>query len=421
MNNENNNNNTNTGIIMKDDNDYSLTVSDLTELIKGALKVNFDKPVCVIGEISNFKPSAKGVFYTLKDEDAMINCVMWNYGSRTNKADIVNGKKVKVYGNLVIFSKSGSYNLNAYRVELLGVGDLHQEYSKLQEHYSKLGFFDENKKKKLPTILKNIGIITAIDGAALQDFLYVVKKNNFVGKIYIKNCIVQGKDCPLSIVKGISELDKMNLDTIVIARGGGSFEDLFGFSNELVINEIHKCKTCTISAIGHEVDFMLSDYVADIRAPTPSIAGEIISCKKEGTYNINEVNDLKNKLKHMIHTKLSLIECDIMTINNKLKSPFEIMERMKSDIELMKIKLLNMIKSKVNLLEMNLNSITKILNQKNVVEQYSQCNVFTFTNEQINNINDFNKYTSKKKKLKLKFIDGEVLFDIRNIKIITYE
>lgn len=409
----------NNNIIMTDENDNSLTVSDLTELIKGALKVNFDKSVCVIGEISNFKPSTKGVFFTLKDEDATINSVMWNYASRANKADITNGKKVKVYGNLVVFAKSGSYNLNAYRIELLGVGDLHQEYLKLKEHYSKLGFFDEDKKKKLPMKIEKIGIVTAIDGAALQDFLYVVKKNNFVGKIYIKNCVVQGKDCSISITNGIKELDKMNLDVIVIARGGGSFEDLFGFSDKLVIEEIHKSKTCTISAIGHEIDFMLSDYVADIRAPTPSIAGEIISCKQDGVYNADEINYIQNKLKCTINTRISLIECDIITINSKLKSPLELIEKINNNVELLKNKLLNIIRSKINTLDMNLNDIMKILNNvnNNITISHEGNTIWTHDDKQITTINEFCEHISKKKKLKLKFIDGEVSFDMRNIKI----
>ena len=409
---------------MTDENENSLTVTDLTELIKGALKVNFDKPMYIIGEISNFKPSAKGAFFTLKDEDATINAVMWNYTSRTNKSDITNGKKVKVYGTLVVFSKSGTYNLNAYKIELLGVGDLHQEYLKLKEYYSKLGFFDDAHKKKLPVIIEKVCIITAFDGAALQDFLYVIKKNNFVGKIYIKNCVVQGKDCPVSIANGIREIDKMGFDVIVIARGGGSFEDLFGFSNKLVIEEIHKCKTCTISAIGHEIDFMLSDYVADIRAPTPSIAGEIISCKKEGIHNTDEINDMQNKLKYMIHAKLSLIECDMITINSKLKSPLELIEKMNSDVQLLKNKLSNVIRFTINNLDTSLNDIVKTLNSINDTNKHvniTECSIWSFDDKQITSLAEFCGHTTKKKKLKLKFIDGEVLFDIRNIKVILDE
>lgn len=408
---------------MDDENNNNLTVSDLTELIKGALKVNFDKPIYVIGEISNFKPSAKGAFFTLKDEDATINAVIWNHSNKTNKIDITNGKKVRVYGTLVVFAKSGSYNLNAYKIELLGIGNLHQEYLKLKDHYSQLGFFDESIKKKLPNIIKKVGIITAIDGAALQDFIYVIKKNNFNGEIYIKNGIVQGKDCPLSIANGIKELDKMNLDAIVIARGGGSFEDLFGFSDKHVIEGINKCNTCVISAIGHEIDFMLSDFVADIRAPTPSIAGEIISCKKEDSFGIDEIIELQNKLKYIINTKLSLLEYDIFTIN-KTKSPFDIIEKITDDINFIKNKLSNTIRFEINKLDTNLNDVTKILNKANnpnIILSKGYCIVCALSDEQIDNIDNFSKHTNKKKKLKLKFIDGEVLFDIRNIKIVTNE
>jgi len=398
-----------------------LTVSDLTELIKNALRINFDNSLCVIGEISNFKPSKNNVFFTLKDELATINCVIWNYASRKDKTDdIKDGKKVKVYGNLVIFAKSGSYNLNAHKIELLGVGDLHQDYMKTKEHYSKLGYFNEDHKKKLPISLSKVGIITAIDGAALQDFLYVIKKNNFVGEIYIKNCQVQGKECPSSIVSGLKELDKMNLDVIVIARGGGSFEDLYGFSDKTVIEELHNCKTCTVSAIGHEVDFMLSDFAADIRAPTPSIAGEMISSKKEGIYNMDEITDLENKLKNIINTKLSFLEYDIVAVKNLIKSPLELIDKEINDMDTLANKLLNLIRTRINSLDSDLNDIFKLINSnKGSSEGY--CIAYTINDKQIGSLNEFNEAVSKKKKLKLKFSDGIVIFDIRNIQLVTNE
>ena len=305
---------------MDNNNNNALTVSDLTELIKDALKINFDKTLCIVGEISNYKVSKNNLFFTLKDEDATLSVVMWNYNIKKDKPDLDEGKKVKVYGRLTVFNKFGSYNLTAFKVELLGVGDLYQEYMTLKEKYKELGYFDETKKKQLPQNITKIGIITALDGAALQDFLYVLKKNNYCGEILIKGCIVQGKDCPKSVGTCLKELDKMGLDVIIVARGGGSFEDLFGFSNKEVVDALHEMTTCTISAIGHEIDFMLSDYVADIRAPTPSIAGEIISSKKEGQYDINEVNIIMQQLSNIITSKLTILTYEVNNINDLEKA-----------------------------------------------------------------------------------------------------
>jgi exodeoxyribonuclease VII large subunit len=399
-------------------NDNSLTVSDLTELIKSVIKINFDKNISVIGEVSNFKESRGHAFFTLKDEDAMINAVIWNYSNKIENK-INNGKKVKAYGNIVVFSKAGTYNFNIIKIELIGDGGFNQEYTKLKEYYNSNGYFDESKKKKLPSNLKNIGIITSYDGAALQDFLYVIKKNNYAGKVYIKNCIVQGKDCPTSVVSSLNELDKMNLDVIIITRGGGSFEDLFGFSNKNVIEEIYKCNTCIISAIGHEVDFMLSDFVADIRAPTPSIAGELVSCKQDGIYNINEILEIENNIKKIISTKITILEYDINTITNTIKSPNEIINKILNDINITHVTLVNMIKSKINDLYNNINMLTKSLNNvtdPNVIISNGFCLAFDSNDNRITNIDEFNASMSKRKKLKLKFINGEVTFDIRNIK-----
>src|SRR5256885_2339654 len=134
---------------MNEDNvDNALTVSDLTELIKNTLKINFDRTLCVVGEMSNYKMSKSNVFFTLKDEDATISVVMWNYGVRKDKIELDEGKKVRVYGRLTVFNKSGTYNLTAYKIELLGVGDLYQEYMTLKKHYTDQGYFDETKKKQ---------------------------------------------------------------------------------------------------------------------------------------------------------------------------------------------------------------------------------------------------------------------------------
>lgn len=412
--------------IEEDNTDNFVTVSELTELIKNVLKVNFDKTLHVIGEVSNYKLSKNNIFFTLKDEDATISVAMWNYNVRKEKITFQNGSKIKVYGKLTLFSKSGTYNLTAYRIELLGVGDLYQEYMTLKKHYLDLGYFDETVKKVLPTIINKVGIITAQDGAALQDFLYVLKKNNFCGEVYIKNSIVQGKDCPKNIVDNLKELDEMNFDVIVVARGGGSFEDLFGFSHKDVIEAIHNTKTCTISAIGHEIDFMLSDFVADIRAPTPSIAGEIISSKKETSYDIVELEEISQRIRNILNTRLTLSTYEVASI--KPNSSNDIIMKLVHNLDSLKMILNNVINNRINHLDAELNQLTTMFNKvDNPTDVLAKgyCLVYSKTNLKgpqntikIETLEQFKE--SAPKKLKIKFSDGYAIVELKNIDQQTY-
>ena len=402
--------------------DKEYSVSELTGLIKVLLETTFDDTICVIGEISNYKISKGSVFFTLKDEVSTISVVMWNYLNRKTKIELEDGKKVKVYGNLNVYGKSGSYNLKAYKVELLGVGNLFREYLKLKEEYTQKGYFSEDIKKKLPTTINKIGIITAKDGAALQDFLYVLTKNEFCGQVHIKNCSVQGKECPKSVVNGINLLDSMKLDVLVVARGGGSFEDLFGFSDGAVIEAIHNCNTCIISAIGHEIDFMLSDYVADIRAPTPSIAGEIISGKRDGVIGLDELDILINNLQIQITNRISYLESEYSIIICKIKSPLEIIDKILEEIGIQYNKMENIVNTQINKNSETLNQLAERLNNIDspfIHMKKGYCLVYKSDGTKITTIKEFMESTNKRKKLKLKFVDGEALFDIRNINIIT--
>ncbi len=326
---------------------------------------------------------------------------MWNYSSRVDKS-IKDGKQVKVHGNLKVFAKSGSYNFDCSSIELLGIGNLYQEYNDLKEKFTKAGYFDDSKKKKLPSTINSLGIITAQDGAALQDFLYVIKKNNFTGKIYIKNCLVQGTNCPNSVSEAIQELDGLNLDLIIVARGGGSFEDLFGFSSEQVVESLYSAKTCTMSAIGHEVDFMLSDYVADIRAPTPSIAGELVSCKRSDILNEEEICNLKEIIKSELKNKINTANLHLNNYKIMLKSPLELINKSIQDIELLQGKILIFIKNKMSNLTSELSkSKDIILSDPQITQGYA----FIYNGKkQIKSIKDL----KSAKKLTIKFYDGEI-------------
>jgi exodeoxyribonuclease VII large subunit len=403
------------------------TVTQLTETIKTAFKKNLSQQFVVGGEISNYKLSGSNLFFTLKDSNSALNVVMWDYGSAKNVV-ISNGKQVKVTGVLIIFSKNGSYNFKATSIEIIGVGNLHQKYLELKAFYTDAGYFDNSNKSILKGPLTKIGLLTAGGGAAIQDFIYVLNNNNFIGTVYFRDSIVQGKDCMMSIANGLKILDSMNLDVIVVARGGGSIEDLYGFSHEIVVDALYECKTTTISAIGHEIDFMLSDFVADIRAPTPSIAGELITSHQHKIHNTTQINELLLKLKHLIDKKTSRLKYDLININ--VTNPLLIITSYEADYVKQLNNLTNHINNKINNYNKILNSLIDIdlkvkpidipvpvVPNMQIIEQYVTIYSGTTSNK-ITTLEEFIDQTNYRKKLKLLFKDGSVTFDIRSIRSI---
>lgn len=385
-----------------------LTVSDLTELIKITLKEAIPNRVCVGGEISNFKVSKNNLFFTLKDDMSSISVTAWSMANKYN--NLTDGKFVNVTGNITIYNKSGTYNINAYKIELVGTGNLYLDYINTKTKYEKLGYFDDARKKKLPQIINKIGVITATGGAALQDFLYIIKQNNFNGTVYVKNCIVQGKDCPYSVATAIKQLDDLDLDVLIVTRGGGSYEDLCGFSDVLIIEALYNCNTPTISAIGHEIDFMLSDFVADIRAPTPSLAGQLISSKKEDILSIKDVINIKNKIVSQINTKLKWFEYELNSI--KPSSPLDIIERKLQTINLIKSRINNQIFGKINNMHLVLSTIKPLLPK----QKDEHIELLAFDGSTITSYTNFMSKMGTKKKMKIKFSDKVVSFEVRNIK-----
>ena len=259
-------------------NEKIYSVSEINTVISSSVTKIFDT-VNIHGEVSNVKLSREHLFFKIKDTYASIEATFWNYTKKYD--DVMNeGEKITVTGKLSYYVKSGTLKISCENIIKEGtVGEIHKQYENMKKKFIEKGYFEENKKKIMPSVIKNVGIITAKDGAAIQDILYVFRKNNFKGNIYIKNCVVQGDKCPFSVVSSIDYFKKndMKIDVLLITRGGGAFEDLMGFSDEIVVKSIYKSDIFIMSAVGHEVDNMLSDYVADYRAPTPSIAAEIIS------------------------------------------------------------------------------------------------------------------------------------------------
>lgn len=250
-----------------------LEIYQLSELIKDCLP---SKKIRVIGEISNPKKSQGNLYFTLKDKSASIKTIIFKKRLDLIKEEIKDGDKIIVKGRLNYWNKTGNLSFIVIKiVKYMGLGNLHKIYEENKLKFEKKGYFLDIHKIKPPKIIKNILILTSKNGAALQDFLFTLKNNNSKLKYDIIDVVVQGKKCAKSI---ISELEKIKnkYDLIVITRGGGSFEDLFEFNNSNLIENIFKFKQPVLSAIGHQVDEVLLDLVADIKTPTPSLASQYI-------------------------------------------------------------------------------------------------------------------------------------------------
>ncbi len=232
--------------------------------------------ISIRGEISNLKYHSSGhIYFTLKDEGAAINCVMFAGNRGGLNFTMKDGQCVVASGQVRVFEKSGQYQLYAKSIKLDGAGSLAEEFEKLKARLAEMGMFAEEYKQPIPSYIKTLGVVTAPTGAAIQDIINVSKRRNPYIKIVLFPALVQGDGAPASIIKGIRALEEYGVDTMIVGRGGGSIEDLWGFNDEGVAEAIFNCSVPIISAVGHETDFTIADFVSDMRAPTPSAAAEL--------------------------------------------------------------------------------------------------------------------------------------------------
>ena len=289
-------------------NDKYISVSQLTRYIKYKIDndVNLNE-VFLKGEISNFKAHSRGHFYfTLKDEGSIINAIM--FASQTKKIKFVpqDGMKVLVTGKISVFEANGGYQIYVNEMLEDGVGNLYIAYEQLKKKLENEGLFNKDHKKEIPHIPKRVGVVTAPTGAAIKDIISTIKRRWPLTEIYLFPSLVQGEDAKEDIVKQIKKAENfyLPLDTLIVGRGGGSIEDLWPFNEEIVARAIYECKVPTISAVGHEIDFTIADFVADLRAPTPTGAAEMA---------VPQLSDMKNYL-NQVNIRLN------NTINNKINN-----------------------------------------------------------------------------------------------------
>ena len=303
--------------------DKYLSISKINHYIKYKLDNDENlKKVYLKGEISNFKNHTSGHFYfILKDETSRIPAVMFRTSASKVNFKPMDGMNVLVTGRISCYEASGSYQI--YVEEMLedGVGNLYVEFEKLKKKLGNLGYFDQKYKKPIPKFPKRIGVITASTGAAIRDIITTINRRYRLAEVILIPTLVQGEKAGEDIVKSLEKAKDLNLDVIILGRGGGSIEDLWAFNEELVADAIFKHETPIISAVGHEIDFTISDFVSDLRAPTPTAAAEL--AVPNNIDLINNINNLKLRLGKSIMNKLELNKNKLNSILNSyvLKNP----------------------------------------------------------------------------------------------------
>lgn len=285
-----------------------ITVTDINKYIKG--KIDNDEmlnSVLVKGEISNFKNHYTGhMYFTLKDENSLIKCVMFKTYTTHLSFMPKDGMKVIILGSVSVFERDGVYQIYAKAMKEDGLGSLYESYEKLKADLEKEGLFEESHKKKIPFMPKTIGVLTSNTGAVIRDIINVSTRRNPNVHIKLYPVPVQGTGAAEKIAEGIRFMNENNLaDVLIVGRGGGSLEDLWPFNEEIVARAIYNSQIPIISAVGHETDFTIADFVADLRAPTPSAAAEL------AVANVEDVRDTlelyKNRYKNALRKKLELM------------------------------------------------------------------------------------------------------------------
>ncbi len=398
----------------------NFSVSQINSYLKK--KFNMDpklKNIQVKGELSNYKSYANGHdYFTLKDENSQIKGVLYKGRKRNLEFEPKNGMKVIIKGSIEVYEKNGYYQLKANTIKKDGIGDLYIAFEKLKKKLQSEGLFDKEHKKEIPKYPKRIGVITAKTGAAIKDIITTINRRYPQCEIYVFSTLVQGDFAAPQIVSQLKRSQKYDLDTIIIGRGGGSIEDLWPFNEEIVAREIFDCKIPIISAVGHETDFTISDFAADLRAPTPTAAAELA---------VPQTDELNNRI-YQISKRLTKI-MENMLLNNKerldnickkqiIKNPESIydikqmhLDQLINNLDHSSKDIITKNKSKLQLLENN----AVLKNPKNIYE-----NKKTHLNNLIKNLNYSSKNIITENKNKLEIIKSSKILknpnDIKNKK-----
>jgi len=295
-----------------------ITVSELNEQIKTLLEATF-LHILVEGEVTNVTYHSSGhLYFSIKDDKSSIRAVMWRSNVKKMKFKIENGDHIIIDGSIGVYTPRGEYQIIAVSIEPFGKGALSVAFEQLKKKLEAKGYFDKERKKQIVKFPKKIAIVTSLKGAALQDMLKVAKKRWPLVEIVAIDTLVQGQNAAAEIAKAIEFANSLCVDVIIVGRGGGSQEDLWAFNEEIVADAIYNSKIAIVSAVGHEVDFLISDFVADLRAPTPSAAMEMILPDINEMYYL--LDSLNLTLEQTIKNRFKNYSDKLIHLNKQLQS-----------------------------------------------------------------------------------------------------
>lgn len=274
--------------------------------------------IYVKGEVSNCKYHTSGhIYFSLKDDSGSLACVMFAGNRSGLKFQMQNGQSVIVLGSISVYERDGKYQLYAREIIQDGMGLLYEKFQALKQELEEMGMFAPEYKQPIPAFSRRVGIVTAPTGAAIRDIMNISYRRNPYVQLILYPALVQGEEAADSIVRGIELLDQSHVDVIIVGRGGGSMEDLWAFNEEKVARAIFQCETPVISAVGHETDFTIADYVADLRAPTPSAAAELAVADMAAIQG--QLRDMQQRLQNRMSERLSDRKKELEHLQEKLK------------------------------------------------------------------------------------------------------
>ncbi|MCC7159143.1 MAG: exodeoxyribonuclease VII large subunit [Ignavibacteria bacterium] len=400
-----------------------LTVSELNSYIKQLLEENF-RFVHLIGEISNFKLHTQSghYYFTIKDEDSQINAVMWKTRNQQLLFTPEDGMQVVIKGRVTVYPARGNYQVEVWDIKPQGAGELQQRFEQLKQKLFEEGLFDISHKKPLPAFPENIVMITSRTGAVLHDFMKIASRRYPILNIYLYPVNVQGQLAASSIIEALHDTEKLvrsrhlpHIDLIVIARGGGSIEDLWPFNDEKLARAVFSCKIPVVSAVGHEVDFTICDFVADLRAPTPSAAAELITpSTKELIENLDKFSYFSRSF---VQTKLDSFKNSVKEIQGSyyFNRPKDLIYNFYQRLDELSKGIQGVTTKKVSSLKNNIRLYTKMLHhvspQNNLKKGYAIIKKKVDIDE-LRLQFDFNKVVTRASKLKkdeeveISFFDG---------------